>query len=392
MPREDKPYRVYRGGRAKGGVPTIRRQRAASAPDPSRDGRSRYRGPGPIGPERDRLITGRRVLTTLGVLFGLLLVWAVASYLSLRSGVQEANARVAPTARAALAAQEGLLISRPTTILVLGTDFARYGGRSSLRHADSMMLVRTDPDHGRIYYLSFPRDLLVPIPGQGRQKINFAFQAGGAPLTVRTVTSVTGIEVNHLVLVQFESFREVVDAMGGVEVDVPKPVVSKFECPLRTPQQCAEWDGWRFARGKQELDGRRALVYARVRANKLEPGETDVTRTARQQQVLQAISDKVTSPLILLRMPFIGGDLVRPLATDLSSGQLLQLGWVKARAGKSVRCRLGGEADGSGSIVPQVDENLATILMFKGEAAPQPPKPWNPQFGPGCVVGDQRFR
>ena len=79
------------------------------------------------------------------------------------------------------------------------------------------------------------------------------------------------------------------------------------------------------------MNGRRALIYARVRENKLDPADNDITRGERQQAVIQAIADEVTSFRTFLRMPFIGDELVAPLATDLSANQFLQLGWVKRR-------------------------------------------------------------
>ena len=386
----EKPYRVYRGGRRKGKVPLPAKPERKA--EPPADGRPRFRrhGAGERRPKRRNW--RRRILVVLGLLVLLLIAWGVASYLALRQGVEEANDRVGRRARAGLTPQDGLLLSRSTVILVLGSDHAKQPERAGLRHSDSMMLLRTDPERNRIYYLSFPRDLLVDVPGYGREKINFAFQAGGAPLTLRTVRAVTGIPINHLVVVEFSSFRKVIDALGGIEIDVPKPILSnRFDCPYATAERCERWSGWRFRRGKQEMDGRRALVYARIRTNRLDASESDVTRPGRQQQVLDAIADKTTSPVTLAKMPFIGGDIVRPLATDLSSGQLLQLGWVKFRAGKAIRCRLGGTPDG-GYIVPDHEENGPVLLMFQGKAATQPPKPWNRQFGAGCIEGDRPLR
>ena len=142
----------------------------------------------------------RRVIV-LGilVLFALVVVWAVTGYLSVRNGVKAANKRVQPGTRAALTKQDGLLVSHPTTILLLGTDSAPTKGRAGLRHSDSIMLVRTDPSHHRISYLSIPRDLYVPVAGLGQAKINAAYQAGGAPLAIRTIREYTGLKINHVV-------------------------------------------------------------------------------------------------------------------------------------------------------------------------------------------------
>ena len=132
-----------------------------------------------------------------------------------------------------------------------------------------------------------------------------------------------------------------IDEIGGITVDVPRPIRSnRFDCPY-TAARCQTWQGWRFGKGKQHMSGERALIYTRIRENKLDPGENDLTRTGRQQQVIQAISSKLASVGTFLDLPFIGGDLMKPLATDLSAGDFIQLGWVKWRSGGSaVHCRL----------------------------------------------------
>jgi LCP family protein required for cell wall assembly len=257
--------------------------------------------------------------------------------------------------------------------------------------------VRTDPEHGRLAYLSIPRDLRVDVPGMGSTKINSAFQVGGSALALRAVRSYTGLPVNHIAVLDLGSFRELVDAVGGVEVDVPAPIVSnKFECPLGTSAACSRWSGWRFARGKQQMDGRRALVYARIRQNELNPAETDITRGERQQQVLTAITRKLASPSTFVRMPFIGDELLTPLATDLSTGQFAQLGWLRFRAPESrtLHCRLGGESStiGGQSFIVPTEENRNVIAMFTGASAAQPPLPGSGPYGPGCVVGSRKLK
>jgi polyisoprenyl-teichoic acid--peptidoglycan teichoic acid transferase len=386
MPAGEKPYRVYRGGRVKGKVPTLPRPERAR-----RDANGRGPAPttpAPGGPKRRRPGWGKLVALALGTLLLLFLVWGVASFLAVRSGVSAANKRLGPRAAAALAPQDGLLTSKPTTILLLGTDHSDRADRATARRSDSIMLVRTDPKHGRVYQLSLPRDLRVEVPGVGTTKINAAFQVGGPALAARTIRQFTGIPINHVATVDFGTFAELVDALGGIEVNVPKRILSNpFDCPYDA-EKCQTWSGWRFGKGKQHLDGRRALVYSRIRENQLDPAENDITRGERQQQVLDAITDKLTSVGTLARLPFIGDDLLRPLATDLTTGQFIQLGWLRFRAGKTVHCRLGGTPStigGEAFIVP-TEENRNVIAMFRGVSAPQPPPPGSGTFGPGCTV------
>jgi LCP family protein required for cell wall assembly len=383
---KDKPYRVYRGGRAKGPIRHEPPKKEAGRRDG--DGYT-YKGPRPARkPRRWR----RRMLWALIGVILLFLVWAVLGYLAFRSGIKDANKRLDPLAARALTPQKGLLLSNASNILVLGADAGSKSRQGTQGRSDTIILIRTDPDNHKIALLSIPRDLRVEIPRHGTQKINAAYAFGGPTLAVKTVERVTGLQMNHVVVVDFSTFGEVVDALGGVTINVPRPILSnKFECPRRTQAQCARWPGWRFRKGPQTMDGHRALIYSRIRENKLDPSESDFTRGERQQAVIQAMADKTTSFSTFLKAPFIGDDLVRPLATDLSAGQILQLGWVKRRTPSSgwLRCRLGGTiADiGGASYVIGSEENVSVIAMVTGKSAPQPPLPGSGPFGPGCVVG-----
>jgi LCP family protein required for cell wall assembly len=332
----------------------------------------------------------RWVLVGVLVFLVLLATWAGLSALAVSHGVSAANARVPAGLGAQLRPDAGLLLSKPTTIAVLGTD----GGaaRPGAARSDSIMLIRTDPGHKRVYYLSIPRDLQVSIPGYGVAKINAASQIGGPALTLRTVRDITALEVNHVVVVDFDQFRELIDAVGGIDLNVPRPIRSKrFDCPFKTSQACNRWRGWRFARGPQHMDGRRALVYSRIRVNELDPSETDFERTRRQQQVVQATLAKATSFGTALRLPVIGDELVKPLATDLSTWQLLQLGWVsmRANAGRGVHCRLGGDPAtvGGESVILPSEDNVEAVAMFTGRSAPLPPPKGLP-YAPGCRIGE----
>jgi LCP family protein required for cell wall assembly len=384
MAREEKPYRVYRGGRQKGKVPVVRsRSSRVRSGDSAGGGRSEYRGPGGGAPKRRRW--GRWIALGLLVLVVLLVVWTFLGYLAVSKGVSDANKRLDPNAKAALTKQSGLLISHGTTILMLGTDNADVTGRTTDNHSDSIMLLHTDPSHHRLYYLSIPRDLQVPIPGYGTQKINAAFQIGGAALAIKTIGQFTGLPINHVVIVNFAAFKDMIDAIGGIDINVPKPIHSNsFDCPY-SAAKCAHWTGWRFAKGEQHMNGQRALVYSRIRENQLDPAENDITRGARQQAVMDAVTAKIASAGTFFRMPFSGGSFVKPLTTDLSTMQLVELGWVKFRSSNSsaVHCRLGGDLGGGGDGSPSED-NPATLAMFLGKSAPQPP---TDPFGPGCVVG-----
>jgi LCP family protein required for cell wall assembly len=375
MAEGDKPYRLYRGGRKKGRVPL---ERAAPAPA-ARDAQPK--------PPRRRRRWGRWIAAGLAGIVVLGATWGFLGYRSFSHGLEKANGRLPREVRGQLAKANGSPLSEPTTTLVIGTDGGRAPGRENANRSDSLMLVRTDPSKHRISYLSIPRDLRVEIPGYGSSKINAASQYGGPALTVETVRALTGLEIDHVVVVDFDDFRELIDALGGIDVTVPAPILSKpFDCPY-SREKCRDWKGWRFAKGKQHMDGRRALAYSRIRVNKLDPSETDVQRTERQQAVADAIGKKITSPGTFIRLPFIGDSLAAPLTTDLSAWELGQLGWVRFRAGsgKSLRCRLGGDPAtiGGESTILGSEDNAAVVAMFLGQSAPLPP-PKGAPYAPGC--------
>jgi anionic cell wall polymer biosynthesis LytR-Cps2A-Psr (LCP) family protein len=138
------------------------------------------------------------------------------------------------------------------------------------------------------------------------------------------------------------------------------------------------------------MNGRRALIYSRIRENLLDPSETDISRTTRQQAVAQAVGDKVASFGTFLRLPFMGDSLASPIATDLSAWELAKLGWVRFRANDSqaLRCRLGGNPstiDGQ-SVLVGSEDNVNVISMFLRRSAPLRPRKGFP-YAPGCTRG-----
>jgi LCP family protein required for cell wall assembly len=396
-PSGEKPYKVYRGGRTKGKVPLAGRdKRDGKRKGKQESARADGGGSGRQVVRRQRKgWTWRRwvPLTLVGLLLALVL-WGVAGYFSVRSGVADANARLPDGTTAALKHQNGLLLSNASNILLLGTDHSDNGqpGRSSDQHSDSMMLLRTDPTRHRLIFLSIPRDLRASIPGHGESKINAAMQIGGPPLAVATVSSFTGLPINHVVIVDFGAFKSLIDGVGGIDINVPEEILSnRFDCPYKSQQRCDQWQGWRFHKGVQHMNGQRALIYSRIRENRLNPGDSDITRALRQQDVMQQTLSKLASASTFFRLPFDGSKLLAPIATDLSTMQFAQLAWVKFRAGTTLHCRLGGTDFGDGYITG-TEENIAVVQMVLGNSAPQPPPPGSGPYGPGCVTGNETFK
>ena len=385
-------------------MPLQRRDREAR-----RAVRSDDRRPGRIverNPSRRKLWLGwtwrRWTLVSILGLVVLFVIWGIAGYLSVSSGVSDANKRLPKNVRPALTPDGGLLLSSPTTILLLGTDHATGkggAGRSADQHGDSMTLLHTDPGRHRLIYLSIPRDLETNVPGVGEQKINAATQFGGVRLAVKTIDALIGpggksLWVNHVVIVDFNQFEKLIDAIGGITVNVPENILSnRFDCPYKTSTRCQQWQGWRFHKGPTHMTGHQALIFSRVRENQLDRSYTDFARQHDQQLVEQATLAKLSSPSRFFSLPFNGSSLLKPIATDLSTWQLMQLAWVKFRTGTTIHCRLGGTGitNSLGDVIVGGPENIRVIDEVLGQSALQPPEKGNP-YAPGCVTGNASLK
>jgi LCP family protein required for cell wall assembly len=276
-------------------------------------GRARNDEPGT--PREDRRITPGRVLKWLALA---VLGWLALSLVLFMVSAQMQDGVSAEAERAL--STEGNLVTG-STILVLGSD-ARTGDsidetQSGPSRADSIMLVHASL--GSVRKLSIPRDIEVQVPGHGTNKINAAYALGGAALTIETIESFlgNGLQIGHLVEVDFEDFPELIDSLGGITV--------KNRTRICSPPFDNFWKGITFRKGELELNGRRALGYARVRKNPCSPSEDDRARAARQQEVLRAIGDAATSPTTFFRLPWVSWQAPRALKSDMKGPALLTL-------------------------------------------------------------------
>jgi len=178
----------------------------------------------------------------------------------------------------------------PENILILGSDkranLAEDPGRS-----DTTILLRLDPERDAIAVMSIPRDLKVEIPGYGTEKFNAAYTYGGPKLTLRVVKELTGLQINHVVNVDFLGFVRAVDAIGCVYTDVDRRY---YHSNVGVPpsEQYSEID---IQPGYQLLCGKKALEYVRYRHT-----DTDIVRSARQQDFLSAARQRVPIKDLLL--------------------------------------------------------------------------------------------
>ncbi len=205
---------------------------------------------------------------------------AVSSYLLLDRTLREANPDT-PIGKAAAAATDAVLPGEPVTLLLIGSD-KRPGrqGRGDTGRSDSLILVRMDSRRGFISMLSFPRDLYVPIPGHGTDKINAAYSDGGPAKTIQTIRALTGQRINYYLNVDFQGFARLVDQVGGVYVDVDR----RYFNDNSNPGPEGTYAAIDLKPGYQRLDGADALAYVRYRHT-----DSDFARIARQQQFLSEL-------------------------------------------------------------------------------------------------------
>jgi LCP family protein required for cell wall assembly len=185
----------------------------------------------------------------------------------------------------------------PQTLLLIGSDKRAKGAvdASGPAHSDTMLLVRLDPNQPDTTMLSIPRDLKIKIQGyKGEQKINAAYTLGGAKLTVKTVKRVLGLQINHVVDINFVGFEDAVNYLGCVYVQVDRRYFNDNHPPVASPTPYATID---IQPGYQRLCGSNALDYVRFRHL-----DTDLVRSARQQDFLRQIKNQLgTNGLISRR-------------------------------------------------------------------------------------------
>jgi LCP family protein required for cell wall assembly len=310
-PPTDKPeYRVYRSRR-----PLISRAGGDELARLRQDESQRARNAG--GSTRRRLSLGRVVRWLLAAAG----CWILVSILAFLVSAQIQQAKVGGAANELLGGA-GYPLWSPNNILVLGSDqrtadTREPGAQTGVGRADSIMLMRVGG--GANSRLSIARDTIVDIPGAGRQKINAAFAIGGTSLAVRTVEAYTGVDVNHVVVVSFENFPALIDAMGGITYQ-GGCVVSRINGGFRNGGYTL-----RLRAGKTRIDGRQALALARTRKNLCNHDESDLTRAHRQQKVIAAMRRRLLSPGAFLRLPLISWRVPSALRSDMSGPTLLGL-------------------------------------------------------------------
>jgi len=256
------------------------------------------------------------VLTIVGWAAVLLVMVAVGTaggyYLYLHESVSAVNAKSVAVKKAAKSLHVPVA-GEPATALVIGYDHRYADGPKAPSRSDTIMLIRADPRLNTISLLSLPRDMWVPIHCPGRavfdSKINAAYDYCGPAGTLATVESLTGLDINYLITVNFRGFMQIVDHVGGVYVDVDRRYLNTHSGPTG-------YATINLQPGYQLLDGSDALDFVRFRHT-----DSDLYRVARQQLFVKALKDRVASSIsvkfLALKMP----QLVRAITSNTEVAQ-----------------------------------------------------------------------
>lgn len=217
--------------------------------------------------------------------------------------------------------EKGSIVSpqNKINIMVLGVDErADDVGRS-----DTLFVVTVDTNTKEVAMLSVPRDTRVKIPGKGWDKINHAYAFGGHKLAQEAVEGLLGIKIDHHILINIAGFKKIIDAIGGVTIDVEKRMY------YNDPYDDNGGLVIDLRKGVQHMDGDTAIQYVRYRDE-----EGDIGRVERQQKFLKAVLNEVASPSVITKIPAIIKEISSVVKSDLSTSEMLNLAKILNDASK----------------------------------------------------------
>jgi polyisoprenyl-teichoic acid--peptidoglycan teichoic acid transferase len=217
----------------------------------------------------------------------------------------------------ALVAAALLLTPTRESLLIFGSDARPDEIKQGLAgRTDTIELVVADRATPRVAMVSIPRDLWVPIPGYGEERINAAFEFGGSQTAKQTVSNLLSQHVDRYLLIGLQGVRDVVDAVGGVDITVAQAIHDDTYPTDDYGIQTVD-----IPAGRQHMDGDTALKYARTRHQ-----DSDFARSARQQQVVAAVRTALLSPTNWPRIPAVAAAVRQSIQTDLSPLDVIAIG------------------------------------------------------------------
>ena len=244
------------------------------------------------------------------------------------------------------------LTDGPLNVLVLGVD-TRPDNKEMGSRTDTIMLVQVVPKSGDVKLLSVPRDLFVEVEPGEKDRINAAYNYGGVEETIDALENYSGLPIDHYAVVDFEGFEKIIDAMGGVRVDVGE---GQF------PEK------WEMGEGVQRLNGHKALIYARYRGT---PG-ADIDRMQRQRELVGALRSEALRWHTVKTLPEIMEVMDENVMTDLDLEGTITLGQALIRRGRHAEMtsqQLQGTpetlSDGEQVLIPDEEINEPILDEFR---------------------------
>lgn len=198
--------------------------------------------------------------------------------------------------------------------LMLGVDSLDAKKADNAR-SDTIMVVNVDGKTGKVNIISIPRDTYTKIKGYKKTKINHSFKYGGSELTLDTVNNLLGTDIKYYVTVDYRFVEDVVDKIGGVDVDVP--IDMKYEDPTADPPLTID-----IKQGRQTLKGYDAIGFLRFRKGYK---DADLGRVKAQQQFMSAILSKMKEPKTLVRAPLLLGSYINYTENNIPVKKLVKI-------------------------------------------------------------------
>ena len=250
-----------------------------------------------------------------------------------------------------------------TNILLVGLD-----GRNeeSGSNTDSMIVASIDSNNKKVKLTSFMRDMYVPIPGHGQDRINSAFARGGPELLMKTMNQDFNLNIQYYVSINFKAFQSLVEKLGGVDVEVKSYELKEVNYYIKE----ANWSNPDLLKeaGFQHLNGQQALSYCRIR----KVGNNDFERTDRQRRVLSILVNKAKTTS-LLKLPDLFTTLLPFVKTNIPVSSLMNLGFTVYRFGgnsmENLRIPAEGAYEGmmiagADVLVPNIEKNVNLLENF----------------------------
>jgi len=274
-----------------------------------------------VKPEKDKKKMSKKtkIIITISIILALLVGSVVFGYFYVRSKIYSNSDISDITTEDSFEEVPGI-----TNILLIGTDARDLNERA---RSDSIIIATIDNNTKKLKLSSIMRDTFVDIPGYGEQKINAALALGGPELLIKTIKENFNFTLDKYVMVNFWGFEDIIDGIGGIEVDVKDyeiPEINKYigevrdvkSPPLTTP-------------GLQHLDGQQALAYARIR----KVGNGSYERTERQRRVLDIVAEKMMD-VSVVKYPGLLYDLLPSVKTNIEPLTLLNYAYTVSKFGE----------------------------------------------------------